>query len=497
MKLPERAAFFLYFFTSYPFTTAILLLFLKINFFNPLSVKSFYTVLLLSGLVFSVSCDKYKEYKNKIRTKKEISMSPDVQPEEDLLNAEVSDTATFYAHTIRHETSRSYQDQYKYLGSNQDPVFGRTDVGIFTNFSIANNVSNISFGSDAVVDSAEMILAFTRSFVGDTTTPMRYKVHQLTTAISKSTSYYMDDATVAYNSTTISDATTRTTFTNGFYTVKFPVDQSFASALITNTVYLVNNTALQAAYKGFYITTSSTALYPGGKEGALMKFDLDNAVSGLYVYYHNSSAASKSSKSYRFSFSGDNASRFNKVSYAYNSVPNNSLADILLNKDTTNTTNLFVKGLAGTKAVFRLPFLKNYVSQGNISVARAEIVFKVDQSFGVPSQYEPPLQLSLVAVDENSKETYVADQYYATELTRFGGGYDPVNKQYVFNISRHVQEILNDKIKNYGFYLVVANPDKIYVARRDDKAARVILGGIGSAYAPTFKLTYVRYAHDN
>jgi hypothetical protein len=464
-----------------------------------LRIKLSHIILLLSGLILAGSCEKYKKNKDKIRTKKEISMGTDVQPEDDELEAELSDTATFYAHTILHEATRSYQDAFKYLGSNQDPVFGRTDASIFTNFSISNNVSNLSFGTDAVLDSAQIVLVFTRSYVGDTTSALHYKVHQLTTKLNKSSSYYMNDATVTYNSTTLSDAVARVSFTNGFYTIKLPLDYNFASSVLTNSLYLVNNTAFQEAYKGFFITTASTALFPGGKEGALMKIDLDNSVSGVYMYYHNSSAAVKTPKSYRFSFSGDNASRFNKITYAQNSIPDTKLDKILNSNDTTDQTNtsFFLKGVGGTKVVYRLPYLTNYSANEKISVSRAEVLFKVDQSYGNDADYEPPIQLSLVAIDEDKKENYVVDQLYSTDLVRFGGAYDPVNKQYVFNMARHVQDIMNGKIKNYGFYLVVANPDKIYVPRRDDKAARVILGGKGSSYAPTFKLSFVRYPHDS
>jgi hypothetical protein len=35
--------------------------------------------------------------------------------------------------------------QYKYLGSNQDPIFGRTDASIYANFSISNNLTNVTF----------------------------------------------------------------------------------------------------------------------------------------------------------------------------------------------------------------------------------------------------------------------------------------------------------------------------------------------------------------
>jgi hypothetical protein len=436
--------------------------------------------------------------KNKFKTGNVPSMSADVQPESDLLNSTFSDTATFYVHTVGYDSSRSYQDQFKYLGANQDPVFGRTNASIFTNFSLPNGVTNISFGEDAVLDSAELILTFTQSFVGDTTTPLLYEVHQLTGAMDKTKSYYLE-STVPYSSTKLGSATRRTTKTGSFYSIRLPLDQTFASAIITNPAYLINNSTFQNIYKGFYITAKNTFLTPS-QMGALMKIDLDNSVSGVYMYYHNGGpSSSKEPKTFRFPFSGDNASRFNHIEYDPHSGGNSMLVDQMDGTDTTKgKQNFFLKGVAGSKAIIRLPFLKNYSAGEPIGVNRAEFIFKVDGSFASSTgKYEAPLQLSLVAIDGNGKETYVKDQYYSADLQHFGGSYDPINKQYVFNIARHVQDIISGKLENYGFYLVVANPDRSYVARRDDKAERVVLGGTNnSMYEPSFNLTYVRFPYD-
>jgi hypothetical protein len=452
--------------------------------------KYAFFLLLLAGMI---NCKK-----NTFKTGNVPSMSADVQPESDLLNSTFSDTATFYIHTVGYDSSRSYQDQFKYLGSNQDPVFGRTNASIFTNFSMPNGITNVSFGDDAVLDSAELILTFTQSFVGDTTTPLLYEIHQLTQSLDRTKAYYMH-STVPYSSTKLSSSTRRISKTGSFYSIRLPLDQTFASAVITNPAYLVNNTTFQSIYKGFYITTKNTFLTPS-QMGALMKIDLDNAVSGVYMYYHNGGpSSSKEPKTFRFPFSGDNPARFNNIVYDPNSGGNSMLIDQLDETDTTKgKQDFFLKGVAGSKAVIRLPYLKNYSGSEPIAVNRAELKFKVDQSFvSSTGKYEPPLQLSLVAIDGSGKETYVKDQYYSSDLQHFGGSYDPVNKQYVFNIARHVQDIMSGKLENYGFYLVVANPDKSYVARRDDKAERVVLGGTNnSMYKPSFSLTYIRFPYD-
>ena len=434
--------------------------------------------------------------KNKFKTGLTPSMSADVQPESDILNAVYSDSTTFQIHTIENDSARSFQDQFKYLGSNQDPVFGRTNASIYTNFSMPSGVTNVSFGDDVVLDSAEFIITFTQNFVGDTTTPLLYEIHQLTQALDKTKSYYMH-STVPYSSTKLSSARRRITKTGNFYTIRLPLDKTFASAVVSNPAYLINGTTFQSTYKGFYITTRNTALNPS-VTGALMKIDLDNTTSGVYMYYHNGGPSSlKEPKTYRFPFSGDNASRFNNVSYDPLSGGNSLLVDQIITGDSSKgRQNIFLKGVGGTKAVIRLPYLKNYSSSEPIAVNRAEFIFKVDQSFiSATGKYEPPLQVSLVAIDGAGKEVFIKDQFYSEQ--KFGGAYDPLNKQYVFNIARHVQDIMSGKLENYGFYLVVANPDRNYVVRRDDKAERVVFGGLdNSFYKPTFRLTYVRFPYD-
>jgi hypothetical protein len=443
-------------------------------------------LLLVAGMI---NCKK-----NKFKTGVAPSMSADVQPESDILNAIYSDSTTFQIHTIKNDSSRSFQDQFKYLGSNQDPVFGRTNASIYTNFSMPSGVTNVSFGDDVVLDSAEFILTFTQNFVGDTTTPLLYEIHQLTQALDKTKSYYMH-STAPYSSTKLSTASRRITKTGSFYTIRLPLDKTFATAIVSNPAYLINGSTFQSIYKGFYITTRNTNLNPSA-QGALMKIDLDNPTSGVYMYYHNGPATLKEPKTYRFPFSSDNASRFNKIEYDPTSGANLLLTNQLNKTDTTSGINVFLKGVGGPKAIIRLPFLKNYSSAEPVAVNRAEFIFKVDQSF-IPTtgKYEAPLQISLVAIDASGKEVFIKDQFYSEQ--KFGGAYDPVNKQYVFNIARHVQDIMSGKLENYGFYLVVANPDRNYVVRRDDKAERVVFGGLNnSLYKPTFRLTYVPFPYD-
>lgn len=60
-----------------------------------------------------------------------------------------------------------------------------------------------------------------------------------------------------------------------------------------------------------------------------------------------------------------------------------------------------------------------------------------------------------------------------------------------------MQKIITGKIAYNGFYLVNATPSVAYVARRDNRLQRVVLGGkTNPSYKAIFKVTYVKFPHD-
>ena len=90
--------------------------------------------LLLLSFIVVFSCKKKDE---------QSILGLDVQPENDLVGLTITDSASVFMHTQRVDSVKSYNDQYKYLGSNQDPIFGRTDASIYTNFSISTLAANV------------------------------------------------------------------------------------------------------------------------------------------------------------------------------------------------------------------------------------------------------------------------------------------------------------------------------------------------------------------
>ena len=414
-------------------------------------------------------------------------------PDTDILNAHYTDTFSIYLKTEKIDSIRIYNDGFKFLGSNQDPVFGRTDAELYTHFSLPNNVTNVAFPNDAVVDSAKIILVFTESFVGDTSTPLRYQTYLLNEDMLSSQNYY-SNKTFNYIPTSLSDITTKPIKFKGFKTIQIPIFTGFAQSVISNPQYLVNNTTLQSMYKGFYITTKNTPLNPTTNQGALMKIDLANEVSGLYIYYHTGNPpALKESKVYQFTFNNNGSVRMNHLIYNYSSGSNVYLYNQLMGNYASASQNVFLKGLNGTRVFVDFPYLKNLKSLGNFSINRAEVVIKVDKSF-IPTNgfYNPPPALSLLALDSLGQEIFTIDQYNTNySFLSYGGNYNSDAGTYTFNISRYIQHILNGKIRYYGMVLVATDPKTTLTARKDFFAARVVLGGYqNSALKPKLKLYY-------
>jgi len=421
----------------------------------------------------------------------------EVQPASDALAVSFSDTSRLYCHTIAYDSILSFNDRYKFLGSNQDPIFGRTDVGLYLNANILNNQTNITFGDDPNLISSEIILAVASlDFLGTYTNALTYSVFPLTSQLVSGKSYYTNGSSIYNKNAVLANYTGTLQLMDGKLVVRIPIDNNYASSILTNNQFLVNNSVFQNTYKGFYISTSGSNLNPVNQQGFIAKYDLEDPLSGFYLYYQNGTpSAVKENKSYRFTFSGVDAVRFNSVKYDKGSIPDQNLHAQLVNKDTVKgAQSLYLKGLGGTKLKVYIPGLKNYADSTSISVNRAEVVFYLDPSFvSTGGSYFFPPKFSLLPIDENSLELFALDQANETDLARYDGKYDATGNRIVFNISKTFQAIMRGTKVNRGFYLVIADPIPLYTARRDNYAERIVLAGTANPNLyPRLNLSYTK-----
>jgi hypothetical protein len=110
--------------------------------------------------------------------------------------------------------------------------------------------------------------------------------------------------------------------------------------------------------------------------------------------------------------------------------------------------------------------------------------------------YRTPPRLSLLALDSLGRETLTLDQRNSNYISRYDGTYDSNKQRYVFNIPLHAQALLSGKRKNYGFVLVLADPDPIYVAFRDQNVEGLKLQGSNGILKPFFRMDYIRMKNE-
>lgn len=445
------------------------------------------------SLIIAFACKKGKHDEASV-------IGLDVQPENDLVGVTITDSVSLYMFTQKVEAVRSYNDQYKFLGSNQDPIFGRTDASIYTNFSISNNLTNLTFGANPVLDSAEMVIRFTGDVIGDTATSLTFEVHTLNQKLDGVTTY-STNTTIPYASSKVSTLVGTIKPRGTAACLVLRLDNNLAEYILKTNSNLLNNTAFQNAYKGFYITTSNSALGAPGS-GSIRRFDLNDALSGVTIYYHDGNSTSSKGQKFVFSFSGSDALRFNHIEHDYTKGAIQNLDSQLNGSESVATSfgnaNVYLNCFGGTRVKINLPYLKNFTDSQHVSISRAELIIKIDENISPYNiKYGYPSNLALLACRADGTEELVYDQLDASDFVKYGGNYDATNKQFVFNIARQIQKILIEKISYNGFYLVNALPNYSSVARRDNRLQRVVFGGkMNVNFKPVFKVTYIKLPYD-
>lgn len=433
-----------------------------------------------------------------------------VQPTSDMLNASFSDTSSVNCYTQKCDSTASINsDAYKFLGSNQDPYFGRTDVGLFVNMNL--NASNVSF-RNAIFDSSSItIRVIPDGSLGNQKSIMSFSVFAIESVISNTVAYYTNNPFL-HNPA----ATPIGIYTGNFSQIgaevilRIPIDPTFALSIFNDTASLVGNDVFQNNYKGFYISSSGSNLNPFSNPGIVARCDLDHDLTGFNIYYKKADT-SKITSSFKLGFTGSTAVRFNKVTYQPNEGGSYLLTKQLEGDTALGSEALFLKGLGLTKIKINIPYLRNYADSFKVAVNRAEVVFNVDRSLLLSaSNYSPlPSRLALIPISTKGLDTIPYDYLTTADYGRYDGYYDSDNNRYVFNIARHVQAIFNGEVKNNGFILVVSNLDypspivyytngiKQISFRRDNFAGRVILAGANNeVLKPKLNLSFIKYKKD-
>lgn len=445
---------------------------LQIKTANNTAVKYLRKAFALSAIFFALivlisSCKKPSE---------EIGL--EVQPAEDQLGILVTDTFSIISYVKPDDSIRTsnLSTGIAMLGSYNDPTFGISRAGIFT--QVLLSTSNVDFApsggtiNDIVVDSLVLSLVFDETgYYGDFY-DQRLKVHRVTN------DFYSNIDSVYYTTDTISyDPFVNLTKEEPSLWIPAPHDSVMVAGVMEkpqlriqldknlgyeiinqsgNAVLASNDqaTGFLSLLKGLYITTDN-GIQPIGR-GGIFYFDMLHPDTKLTLYYHAGVIPDShedggwpigtQSLEYDFSITSD-AATFTHVEHDYTATP----IAAQLSDSTFGQQNIYVQAGGGVRSIIHVPDLMNLVDSGMIGINKAEFIIPIADA--TTANYSAIDRMAMQYIKDNGQEGLIEDELMLSDLN-IDGYYNSADNTYRLLVTRHIIKILKGEVNNNGFLLL-------------------------------------------
>lgn len=352
------------------------------------------------------------------------------------------------------------------VGGFTDPLFGRLDAYGVTQIALGR--INPRFGDNPRADSVYLFLPVTERY-GDTVAPLRITVSPLLDALVADSAYTSKDQFDAGNP--IADTTFLPYFgktrkykevaaTKGVLRLSLDPEWFTQSFLEIDTNALVSTAEFVKVFKGLRLTSSSSAQ-------SLLSLTPIGTDSKLVVYFSNDTTTTKSVR-YDLALG-------EKIKYAYHAKHQFDQAafDLSAQDTTYGSFRTYTQSMGGVVTAIRLKGLAA-LRDSNYLVNYAELEIPVD--FAASNGLNKPKSLTLLVA--RGEKNYLINDYQGgspgggllslRDTVRVVGVLD--QQVYRFNLTRHVQRMLNGKDSQMDrLILVPSNPS--------GNAQRIVLNG--------------------
>lgn len=384
-----------------------------------------------------------------------------------------TETASIQSFTYTDEKIRVDHPGYNYVGSFNDPLFGRTDGGFAAQFRIT---SHPDYDPTSTLDSLVLRLTYKRIY-GDTATVQTLKVYELNSEMDYEAKYLssfnlkslaspvpIGSASFIPKFKTDSAKTDTTT-----QYIRFKLNPSLGNRLLKlDSLSMISNEEFLKHFKGLYVEASAA-----GRKGTLV--GLTAAGSGIGLYYHT---ATKDSLFFSYNVTSNSA---NVAAFSHDY--SKSVFYPHLNQEVIEDTLTFLQPTGGTKVKVNIPSLNKWKDSTQYIISKASLVFFVDTLVTDIRRYRVPSSLYLKYTDSTGTEVFPKDSNLSSSY--YGGYYDATTGSYAFNITRHLEQIIRKEVESTSFFLVAAD--------RNGSPYRVVLKGARSSKPIQLIIKYTRY----
>lgn len=379
----------------------------------------------------------------------------DVLPDGEEMGIAWIDSFTIEARTVRYDsvqTSGLLSGTYL-VGDFGDPIFGRVRSELYT--QLKPITENPDFKSNPVIDSIVLNMAYVGSY-GRTDKllgTMQFSVFELDEKLFKTgtgttdTTYYSND-TIATLSIPLASKTFRPDLYSKVVAGNDTLPPSFRIALdpsygqrILDSDSLGSNASFVNDFFGICVRPTNFNM-PSGS-GSILYFNMESQYSRVELYYHNEEGDTTN-----FNFEIRNSFGIHTTfSHEFPMEILSAVADSTV----AGESRLYVQSMAGLRMKVKIPHLRELRELGNVAINKAELIVPVDQS--VDTEFGLPTALQITSMDSAGRPLNLIDVFEGSDY--YGGTYDSDKKQYVFNIARHLQSLLNSpETVDYGLYIV-------------------------------------------
>lgn len=372
------------------------------------------------------------------------------------------------------------------LGNFDDPVFGNTTIDFAAQFRLQTYPE---YGANPVADSVKLYMYY-RIVYGDTVTPQTFKVYELESPLDVDQDYYQDTDLKALASDNLlgevqftPEVRIDSASTDTFYQlITIPLDISLGEKLVSaDSMQMINNDVFLEYFKGLYIESEKE----NDEGGSLLTLEASSSSnfqgSALVVYYNNDenkNAEEPDTLLTPYVITPFSA-RVNSIEHDYTGT---EFFDGL-NEDTSEDSLIYVQATGGLRSKIYIDDLTPWKDSVNTAINRAELVFQIDTIASEVDKYPPPSQLLFTVLDEKGDEFLPVDYLFSPAF--YGGALNTENYTYRFNITQHLQQIIDGEAENNGFFLTTA--------RKSSEANRVVLKGSNSNTGIRLVVTYSKF----
>lgn len=421
-------------------------------------------------------------------------------PGEDLINVKsVVVKNDISAFTFTEDNIVTSEHSTNLLGSINDEVFGNTTASFASQFRLT---SYPDFGDNPVADSTFLILYY-RVIYGDTLTPQNVKVYELEEPLSPDVEYTQEtDLKLMASANSVGeltftpkvelDSASQDTL---YQYLKIPIDNALGNKIVTaDSLDLSTNEAFLNIFKGLYVEAQKLST---SASGTLLSIETvpTSSFNGsvLAIYYNNDANRHKQEVD---TLTPDTLSRVFRITQYSAKVANithdytGTPFENALNQEQEQQSHIYVQPTGGLKSKIFIDNLLQWQDSTNTAINKAELVFQIDTIASKKDNYPPPSRLILTYIDPKGAERLPVDAGFNTF---FFDGYLRSDYTYHFNITQHLQRIIDytdpsdedNYVGNQGFFLTTG--------QRPDMANRVVLYGADQPNGIKLVITYSKY----